>query len=169
MVRSPALRRLGGLAIQGLPPRSRLRRAMVARRMRQVYEAFNRRDMEAFLALSSHPAVDFHTATDEAGVPFGVDLSDSYHGHEGLATFAQQWLAAWQDYRIEPEEVIDCGDRLVVLLRHRGRGMESGVEIDQEFAQLVHLRRGLVMRIETFWDRARALQAVGLRQHRTGR
>jgi ketosteroid isomerase-like protein len=164
MVRVPALRRLGELAIQALAPRSRLRRAMVARRMRQVYEAFNRRDMEAFLILSSHPAVDFYTATDAAGVPFGLDLNDSYHGHEGLAAFARQWVAAWQDYRTEPEEIIDCGDRLVVLLRHRGRGRGSGVEIDQAFAQVVHLRRGLAVRIDTFWDPARALQAAGVRE-----
>jgi ketosteroid isomerase-like protein len=162
VVRVPAILRLVGPAIQRLPVRSRLRRALVRRRISQVYEASNRGDMEAFLVLGSHPAIELHTATDEAGVPFGVDLDDVYHGREGLVAFAQQWDAAWEQYRAEPEEVIDCGDKLVVFLRHRGRGKGSGVEIDQRFAQVLHLRNGQAVRIDTFWDHTDALEAVGL-------
>lgn len=162
VVRVPAILRLVGRAIQLLPVRSRLRGVLVARQIGQIYEAFNRRDMKVFLALSTHPAVDFRTARDEAGVPFGADVDPVYRGHEGLAAFARQWIGAWEDYRIEPEEVIDCGDRLVVFLRHRGRGRESGVEIEQCFAQVVHLRDGLATRVDMYWDRGKALQAAGL-------
>ena len=131
--------------------------------MGQVYEAFNRRDMEVFLLLSSHPAVELHTATDHAGVPFGADLDDVYLGHEGIAVFTQQWVAGWKDYRVEAEEIFDCGDKVVVFLRHRGRGRGSGVEIDQPFGQVLHMRNGQAVRVDIFWDRVEALEAVGLR------
>jgi uncharacterized protein len=153
-----------GPVVQRLRPSSPLRRAFVERRVRQVYEAFNRQDIEVFLVLGSHPDVEFYTARDQAGVPFGADLDDVYYGHDGVAAFLRKWLGAWEDYRIEPEEVIDCGDKLIVLLRHRGRGKGSGLEIEHRFAQVAHLRSGVALRVEIFWDRAHALEAVGLRQ-----
>jgi uncharacterized protein len=160
----PFLPRLIGPAIQRLPPSSRLRRALVERRVCQVYEALNRQDMDVFLVLGSHPGVELYTAKDQAGVPFGADLGDVYYGHDGVAAFFRNWLGAWEDYRIEPEEVIDCGDKLIVLLRHRGRGKGSGLEIEHRIAQVLHLRNGVALRIEIFWDRVHALEAVGLRQ-----
>ena len=144
-----------------LPRRSRLRRALLAKSVAQVYDAFNRGDMEVFL-LFSHPEVEMHTAKDEAGVPFGADLEDVYYGHQGLVAFSQTWMEAW-DYRSEPEELIDCGDKLVVFVRHRARGRGSGLEIDQPHAQVITRGRdGRATRTEIFWDRDKALEAAGL-------
>jgi hypothetical protein len=114
--------------------------------------------------LFAHPEVELHTAKDAAGVPFGADLDDVYRGHRGLVVFRQSWMEAWQ-YRTELEEAIDCGEKLVVLLRHQARGSHSGAEIDQPFAEVVtRARDGRAVRIQIFWNRAEALEAAGLRE-----
>jgi ketosteroid isomerase-like protein len=136
LVRVPSLLRLIGPAIQRVPPSSSLRRALVEYRTLQIYEALNRQDMQVFLVLGSHPAVELYTAKDQAGVPFGADLD---------------------------EVVIDCGDKLIVFLRHRGRGKGSGLEIEHHFAQVIHLRNAVGLRVEIYWDRIHALEAAGLR------
>jgi ketosteroid isomerase-like protein len=163
LVRVPSLLRLIGAAIQRVPPTSSLRRALVEYRTLQIYEALNRQDIQVFLVLGSHPAVELYTAKDQAGVPFGADLDEVYYGHDGVAAFFRSWLGAWEDYRIEPEEVIDCGDKLIVFLRHRGRGKGSGLEIEHHFAQVIHLRNAVGLRVEIYWDRIHALEAAGLR------
>jgi ketosteroid isomerase-like protein len=48
-----------------------------------------------------------------------------------------------------------------MLLRLRGRGKGSGMEIDAEVANLVLVRDGRVARLEMFWDRDAALRAAG--------
>ena len=39
------------------------------------------------------------------------------------------WWDAWAEYRVETAELIDLGDRIVVLGQQFGRGRESGVEV----------------------------------------
>lgn len=126
MIRVPGVLPLLGLVIQCLPVQSRLRRVLVRRRVSQVYEAFNRRDMEAFLVLGSHPTVEVHTAADEAGVPFGVDLADVYRGHEGLAVLAQQWVAAWEDYTYAGRRYIETQTVSGTIAGHVVTGTISG-------------------------------------------
>ena len=48
-VRFPGLARLSGKALFRLPPRSRLRQAILARAMTRAYAAANRRDFELIL------------------------------------------------------------------------------------------------------------------------
>lgn len=162
LVRFPALGRMGGLAFMRLSPRSRLRRGMLRWRMRQVYEALGRGDMEAGL-IADDRDVELHTAKDEAGVPFGADFKDVYRGHEGLTEAWKQWFAEWEEAHIENLEVIDRGEELVVLLRHRFRGKGSGVDLEKSWAQVLTLGGdGLAIRVENFWDPAKAFEAAGL-------
>ena len=73
-------------------------------------------------------------------------------------------LEAADDYRMEPAEVIDLGDRLLVIGRRRGRGTSSGVPFDEPLLSLFTLQRGLVVRLKDFAARDKALQAAGLRE-----
>jgi ketosteroid isomerase-like protein len=160
-VRLPALVRLYARPVMRLSPRSRIRRAAVVRRARQLCEAFNRRDWD-FVLLGYTPDVEVITAKDEAAVPFGADIDDVYHGREGMLALWERWLEPWAEYRLEPEQLVDCGDRLIVVFRQRGRGRRSGVELDQQVAHLNTLdSNGLTNRLEIFWDPAKALEAAG--------
>jgi len=60
------------------------------------------------------------------------------------------------------EDPIDAGDSVVVRVRARMTGEESGIEGDLESSQVVTFRKGKVVMIEYFWDHQEALEAVGL-------
>jgi ketosteroid isomerase-like protein len=69
----------------------------------------------------------------------------------------------WEKFRIEAEEFIDAGDRVVVVGRLVAKGRGSGVEAESPTAQVFTVREGRVVRWEFgYADRADALKAVGL-------
>jgi hypothetical protein len=75
-------------------------------------------------------------------------------------------LDAWEDTRLEPEEFRELeGERVPVLIRHRGRGKASGLEVGQvhsKGANLFELRDGRVVRLTVFLGLERALADLGL-------
>src|SRR6185295_7605734 len=69
----------------------------------QTMDAFNRRDLDAFLALMDH---------DVETVPRTTALEgENYRGHDGVRRWWNQLLAVFPDFRIEVvDEVRDLGD-----------------------------------------------------------
>ena len=66
--------------------------------------------------------------------------------------------------RLEPESFRAVGsDRVLVFLRLRGTGSGSGVEVEGRLAHLVTLRDRRVLRVESYTDLDKALEAAGLR------
>jgi ketosteroid isomerase-like protein len=157
----PALARIVLSALSRLPPRSRLRRAWLSRIMRQACEAVNRRDFD-LLFLAFDPEMEFRFNDSPIGGFLPPDMLGVHHGHEG---YRRLWEAAdevWEDLKLEFEEVIDFGERLVTAARYTGHGGISGVPINQPLFQVFTLRRGLVFRQEDFTDRDKALEAAAL-------
>jgi len=76
---------------------------------------------------------------------------------------AQDWFATFKNLRLEPEEFLDLGDKLLVTIQWRGHGSGSGVAFSQPMFPLFHFRRGFVVKQEDFVDPSEALEAVGLR------
>ena len=68
----------------------------------------------------------------------------------------------WDEHRLEPQEFIDAGDRVVVLLREYQRGKGSGVELVIDTATIVDVRDGRIVRMQGYMNPAEALEAVGL-------
>jgi ketosteroid isomerase-like protein len=69
--------------------------------------------------------------------------------------------------QLEPQEYLDEGDLVATRLRHRGRGKESGVEIDTElYHQVATFRDGVIVRMEyvTSWPEALEALARGASQ-----
>src|SRR5919201_3284636 len=85
-----------------------------------------------------------------------------YVGHEDLTRWLEEWGAAWAEWSIEPEEFIDAGDSVVVLIRMKAEGRGSGIELDRQDALVYEIHRGLIKRIDYYNDRDEALKAVGL-------
>jgi ketosteroid isomerase-like protein len=84
-------------------------------------------------------------------------------GREAIVTYLAQWFDAWEYWRIEPESLLDAGDKVVAFVRHSGKGRGSGFEIPSfESAHVITLKEGRVARIEGFYDRSEALKAAGL-------
>jgi ketosteroid isomerase-like protein len=74
------------------------------------------------------------------------------------------WPTQWEDFRLDLTEVLDVSDDLyVAVTRHRGRGRESGVEMDFEVFYVHRLCDGKLARLDMFFTREQALKAAGLR------
>jgi ketosteroid isomerase-like protein len=88
--------------------------------------------------------------------------SDDYQGYAGLAQWREDWSAAWDDWRWEPEEFIDVGDRVVAVLRVHAKGRGSGVDVERVDGAVWTLRNGKAVRLDYYGSKAEALKAVGL-------
>jgi ketosteroid isomerase-like protein len=137
--------------------RGRCRRRNVEA-LHQAVDAFNRRDLDAFLALCD-PGVEFisYWMQVEGGGP--------YRGHDGVREWWEGLLAVYPDFRGEIEEVRDRGDRTIARMRVHGRGVESDVPIDlsdQAMWQVAGYRHGKVIWWRFVGSEAGALEAAGL-------
>ena len=68
----------------------------------------------------------------------------------------------WDEHRLEPQEFLDAGDRVVILLHEYQRGKGSGVELEVDTATIVDVRDGRIVRMQGYMNPAEALEAVGL-------
>jgi ketosteroid isomerase-like protein len=85
-----------------------------------------------------------------------------YLGPEGGMQFNAEWAAAWDDWELEPQDYIDAGERVVVILNQRGRSKATGIPVEMRFAQVWTLRDGLASRMQLYASVEEALEAVGL-------
>ena len=125
--------------------------------VRRSYDAFNRGDLDAVLE-----SVDPLIAVEYWGER--PDPDRSYHGHAGVREFVGQLREIFPDYRADVEECIDAGDDVVVVVRNRGTGQTSGLEVDVRSGQVCTLRAGKLVRWRLYSSRAEALEAMGLRE-----
>ena len=77
---------------------------------------------------------------------------DIYEGHEGLRRLAGDFAQVWEEFTLEPVEMTDEGDRVIVIEHRRGRGRGRGVQVDQRSRAIWTLRDGLVVRLVTDLD-----------------
>jgi ketosteroid isomerase-like protein len=90
--------------------------------VRTLLAAFDRADYEAALA-ALDPEVEWQ-------VPPGIAIGrEVYRGRDEVQREFAEWLAAWDAYRFEAEEMLDHGDHVVVGGMQIARGRGSGVEV----------------------------------------
>jgi uncharacterized protein len=87
---------------------------------------------------------------------------NTWQGHGGVQAALTTWIGAWNDYRYELDELVDCGDRVLARARHHGRGRGSGVEVSGALYSVYTLKARSIVRVELFRDEAKALEAAGL-------
>ena len=158
-LRFPGLAAVNLRLISRLPPSSALRRRALARVAELALDAFNRRDLEA-VVIGVHPEFEYHPEPSwvEAGVVEPCDRGrDEYFTY--IATVDEVWQG--QNF-LTPKEVIDLGDRFVMLADAEMRASTSGVELSQEYGAVSMVRDGQVVRMEEYFNHARALASVGL-------
>jgi ketosteroid isomerase-like protein len=159
-LRFPGVRTLLQRLLWRLPPRSRLRQASLRRALQLGFEAVNRGDFEA--AFASYNA-NVELVSDSRLIGLGFD--GVYRGRAERVRFQERWLAEWGDFRFAPEELLYLGDdRVFVGGRIVGTGLSSGAGFDSDWAVLLTISDGRVVREQFFFDRADALEAVGLRE-----
>jgi SnoaL-like domain len=160
LTRMPWLAAFALRLVAKLPPSSRLRQALLWRGMRLSAEAFNRRDLDA-LAPTRDPDFEFHPPPEAVESGF---FEPCYRGAGGYDRYFSELSDVWgTDIRIESLELIDMGDRLVLLYDAPLRARASGVQLTGKLASVVTLAKGRVIHQQDYSDHDEALEAVGLR------
>jgi ketosteroid isomerase-like protein len=120
----------------------------------RAYEAANRGDFASTDAYV-HPEVEFHTfaQSPEAGV---------YRGKEAVRKYNEDLFAQFESVRLEVEEVVDAGDRVVVLSTQHAVPKGGKKELMVHVAEVWTIRDGLLAERRSYSLKEEALEAVGL-------
>lgn len=123
--------------------------------VRRAIDAFNDRNLEAMLPLYADD-VTFRLIGG-----FEDLMGTEFSGHEGL----REWFEDWVENlgaRAEIERVRAVGGQVVVVLDTVAAGGASGAPARARSGQVYSFRDGLVCAVDSYWDHAAALEAVGL-------
>jgi ketosteroid isomerase-like protein len=126
--------------------------------MRQMLDAFDRRDRAAWLALR---------VPDCEVIPSAMwPEVDAIRGREAAWDFYIEVTEPFQRRPLAPDtEAVDAGtDRVLVHHQTVVRGRTSGADVELNYWLVVTFREGKVLRDQWFTDRADALEAAGLRE-----
>ncbi len=123
--------------------------------IRGTVEAFNARDIEAFVVYFDRSA-ELHSAFAAVG-------GASYHGHDGLRAYFGDFEEVWGDeIRVEPEAYFDLGEQTLGFLVMHGRGRPSGAEVAMPIASVLRWRDGLCVHFKSYAQREEALRDLGV-------
>jgi uncharacterized protein len=117
--------------------------------LRRGYEALNRGDVSVVLELLD-PDIEWHE-------PAPSPDEGSHRGRDSFEQFFCGWIESFEGFRIEPEEVVERGDRLIAIVRQSGRGRASGVEVEARLAHVWTVEDGRAVRCEAVPDADEAL------------
>jgi ketosteroid isomerase-like protein len=118
-------------------------------------DAFNRRDLDAFLALCD-PDVEHYSRLME------LEGGGPFRGHAGIRSLWEGLLAISPNFSMEVEEVRDGGDVTISRVRQRGRGGESDAPMEQTQWIVARWRNGKATWSRIVLSEAEALEAAGL-------
>jgi uncharacterized protein len=128
----------------------RVTESAVVQTIRRAYEAYNRGDIDAVVELMDERVEWRPPATSLEPQPL--------QGREAVRRYLAPDL--FDEQGAEPEEIIEQGDRVLVVARARARGRESGIEVDQTVFHLWTIARDRAVRFEVHVEREHALAAL---------
>jgi ketosteroid isomerase-like protein len=123
--------------------------------LHRAVDAFNRRDLDAYLALQDS-GVEF-TPFERAVEGLGPHI-----GHQGIRTWWEDSFAALPDLRSQLDEVRDLGHVTVARGRLHGQGAASGARFERTPWMVVAWRNGKTVWWRAFESEAEAPEAVRL-------
>jgi ketosteroid isomerase-like protein len=125
--------------------------------VRRSILGWNERGVDA-LTENLDPEVEFHAPVESMNP--GI-----YRGPAGVRDYFGRLADVLSEQRVESVDVIDVDDdRVIAVVRGFGRTPHFDQEIAVNWAWVITARDGKAVRIETFTDKAQALEAAGLRE-----
>jgi hypothetical protein len=123
----------------------------------RAIDAFNRRDLGAYLALQD-PDVEF--------TPYEVWVQggEPYRGHAGVRSWWEESFAVFPNLRAEVYEIRDFGDKTFTHGRLRGQGAGSGAAIERAMWLVNEWRDKKCVWWCSFESEGEALEATGLKE-----
>ena len=90
--------------------------------------------------------------------------SGTFRGRHAVGQWFGNWFATFEPgYHFDIEEARDLGELVLLVAAHRGRGRTSGAEVQGRTGYLYQVRDGVIVRVELYPSRDKALEAAGLR------
>jgi ketosteroid isomerase-like protein len=124
--------------------------------VRRMNTAFNRRDRDALLAYYQ-PDVELRD------LQHAPDAPERLIGIDAIRAYWAQWDDAFDDFTAEIEEYLDAGTYVVMTTRWRGKGKDSGLEIELRAVEVAEFADGKIARLTSgYSNKDEALKAVGL-------
>ena len=118
-------------------------------------EAYNTRAFDRLLELTA-PDIEFRSHFA------GIESGGVFRGYPGVAEYFKAIDDAYERFHVVPDEFVDGGAAVVVVAHADWRGRGSGAEARTPIFPVIWLRSSRVLRVETFVDRATALDAAGI-------
>jgi ketosteroid isomerase-like protein len=126
--------------------------------VRAVLDAYNRGDRDA--------------ALKDMAPDFELDFSRSIGPQRGVYTldelrqFWDDFVEPFESHRIEAEEFIEAGDRVIVPTTAYARGRD-GIEVTARTATVYTIRDGAIERMSMYQELRDALKDLGLSEEET--
>jgi ketosteroid isomerase-like protein len=117
-------------------------------RVRVILEAADRADFDTILAFYARDAVWIMADTDL-----------TFEGVDAIRRFWEEWYGSYEDFRVDPPEIIDFGDGVVLaVIRQGGRPGGGSAELREDLALVYEWSEGSVVRVtmSSRLDEARA-------------
>ena len=122
--------------------------------VRRAADAFNRRDVDAWLT-HFDPEIVWYAFPDEPD-------PGPFHGHDAVRAMAERWMEVLSDFRLEAKEFIDAGECVLMLARMLGRVRDSDAEVTVDEIYVNKCRNGKIAEVRECRTKEEALEAVGL-------
>jgi hypothetical protein len=119
------------------------------------------RDDDAFAAAVERAGELLDPGLESAA--FWLGGGRSYRGLDGFRRMWLDWLEPWATYHVHVEAVFEEDDRVVVLIRDRGRHPGSDAEVELLAGSVWEVRAGKVTRVELYANREELFEASGFR------
>ena len=124
-------------------------------RIQATYAAFNRGDFDSVLE-----SWDDDT---EFVAPEDMPEQSSFRGPEGYRQFLASMLDVFEEFRSEPERIIEVGDeKYLVFVTERFRRKEDATAVEAHNFILITMRGEKLRRLQVFLDRRAAFDAAGV-------
>jgi ketosteroid isomerase-like protein len=117
-------------------------------------------ELEQTFARLADPGLEVQMVGPEDGAQRGFGLEGN--GIEGFTRVWEEWTSVFESFRIDTEQLIPAGEKVVSLVVISGTTKTGGVEISQPAAAVWTVRGGKLTRAEFHLDRQRALREAGV-------
>jgi ketosteroid isomerase-like protein len=92
-----------------------------------------------------------------------ITFESEWRGEEGILAFVADQMEALDRMWIRPDDYVDLGDRVIILLSWGGRAKQTGIEVEFSSAHVFTFRDGLAVRIHMYRDPVYGVNAESLR------
>jgi ketosteroid isomerase-like protein len=117
------------------------------------------RDDEAFAATVAAAGEFLDPGLESAA--FWLGGGRSYRGVEGFRRMWLDWLEPWETYHARVEAIFEEDERVIVLIRDRGRHAGSDAEVELLAGSVWTVRAGKITCVELYANRGELFEASG--------